>query len=331
MSSRALRKLQREREEQRQLALSQKDNASSATNSEKEDEDEESHSANQSQQKQNAFDFLNSANAEEGDKDDDDSQIDRDPDHTGNVRDHSDDRSGAAKDSESEDRVQLNSSQKRKTKKKKKKAAKGKAPQHSDLNAKAAQGQGELDEIDLALKSLKVKGKEAGEDDRKPVMDTGLKKFYELLAIDSKHLNALNEMKKLFGNIVFEAENEGAARPAGRRRGRGQEQVDLGGALAGRNSVASRGQRLTGLVLRKNIFMPGKEDWPKGTSGGLGMEIVEQAEDFTTEYRFVHSRIYQRAQAQFVVCVEIMDPNRMIQHLQFNRELRKDESPILVY
>ena len=320
MSSRALRRLQREQEEQKDLALLQEENASETD--EEQDQDELPHLADHLQKKGNAFDFLNSANDEESDDDDDD---DHQPEKTLNEVESSKDlrKVGGVTAQDSGDGVgdQSDRPRKKKSKKKKKKAAKGKASQSHTPAPEIAKEQPELDEIDLALKSLKVKGEEASEDGQKPALDTGLQRLYKVLATDSKHLNALNEMKKLFGNIVLETENEGEARPAGRRRGRRQELVDLGGALAGINSPASRGQRLAGLVLRKNIFMPGKEEWPKGTSGGLGMEIVERAEDFTIEYRFVHNKIYQGVQRQFDTCVESMDPQRMIQLLQFNREL----------
>ena len=320
MSSRALRRLQREQEEQKQLDILQNDEVSEPNDEEDDGRHDVAHSANQSHQKTNAFDFLNSANDDEND---DDAQIEQFSKHTKYTADHSDSSNDATKDSDGGGKVEPSLSKKKKGKKKKRKAGKGKTPQDPTSTPQNIKQQPELDEIDLALKSLEVKGKEASEHDNKPALDTGLIRLYELLATDSKYLNSLNEMKKLFGNIVLEPENEGTARPAAGRRGRRQELVDLGGALAGRNSPASRGQRLAGLVLRKNIFIPGKEDWPKATSGGLGMEIVERAEDFTTEYRFVHNRGYQSIQKQFDTCVESMDPERMIQLLQFNRELRK--------
>jgi hypothetical protein len=142
-----------------------------------------------------------------------------------------------------------------------------------------------------------------------------------LLAVDSKDLNPMNEMKRLFGNIVLEAERENRATPeTGRRRGRAQ-QVDLGGALDGRHFAATQGRlqprTVAGATLRRNIFMPGKEEWPKATSGGLGMEFVEETLGGLT-YEFVHNASYQDTQRQFYMVVESMDPQRMISLLQHN-------------
>ena len=50
------------------------------------------------------------------------------------------------------------------------------------------------------------------------------------------------------------------------------------------------------------------------------MEIVHKRNDGTVEYRFVHSTAYQSVQRQFETCVASMDPDRMIQLLQFNRK-----------
>ena len=128
-----------------------------------------------------------------------------------------------------------------------------------------------MDEIDLALKSLSTTSKDGAEVPLAATIDEANLQLYRLLAVESKHLNALNEMKRLFGNVVLENEDEaGAAVGPPRRRGRVQN-LDLGGALAGRHSPASRGQGLAGLALRRNPFILGKEEWPKATSGGLGM------------------------------------------------------------
>lgn len=196
---------------------------------------------------------------------------------------------------------------------------KRKKPVQSGSGKPATEGENEtsdLDEIDLALKSLSTKDRDGTYAFTKPKPDDGYEETYRLLGVESKHLNALNEMKRLFGNVVLESdENPGVP---GRRRGRGQQNLDLGGALAAQNSRASRGQGLAGLALRRNVFMLGKEEWPKATSGGLGMEVEEQ-KDGVTWYRFVHNTGYQDVQRQFQTCVESMDPQRMIQLLQFNR------------
>ena len=297
MSSRALRKLQREREQQDQLHVSKEDNAT-------EDESEEEVPARKAI---NAFNMLNQV-------DDDDEANDSDV-----VEPHDGEDIVAKKH-------QPDSLEKPKPKnksKKKKNKKKGKAPEQADAptkNAKATGKEPPLDEIDLALKSLSTTSKDGADVPIAAKIDEANLQLYRLLAVESKHLNALNEMKRLFGNVVLENEDEaGAAAGPPRRRGRVQN-LDLGGALAGRHSPASRGQGLAGLALRRNPFILGKEEWPKATSGGLGMELVEKLEDGTVEFRFVHNTIYQDVQRQFQTCVESMDPQRMITLLQYNRK-----------
>lgn len=303
MSSRALRRLQRE---QTQLAELQK------TSEAEEIPDEEDEPAVSPVQpiKKNAFDFLHDA-GEDGDEEVEAGDLYPKPI---SQEDHS--AEGATPPSK---RTSASNVPNKKKGKKKKKAGKGRAlvggsdPPTAD---KASSG----DEIDIALRSLAVEeDSNAKKSDEKPV-DPVFETFYELLAVETKHLNPLNEMKRLFGSSVLDGEGGSATSPVGRRRRRGPQQLDLGGALAGRNSPASRGQGLAGLALRRNVFMLGKEEWPKATSGGLGMELVEKARDGTTEYRFVHNKQYQDVQRQFNQCVESMDPQRMITLLQVNRE-----------
>ena len=296
MSSRALRKLQREQEQQNQVDAKTEDNVP----------DDESEEEAPARKTLNAFDMLN----EDGDEDEaNDSEV-LSPD----------DGDGSEALTKSA-RVDTSEKPKSKSKSKKKKnKKKGKAPEQADLSAQKAANEPQLDEIDLALKSLSTTSKDGAEIPLAAKIDEANLRLYKLLAVESKHLNALNEMKRLFGNVVLENEDE-AALAAGppRRRGRVQN-LDLGGALAGRHSPVSRGQGLKGLALRRNPFILGKEEWPKATSGGLGMEMVESFEDGTTEFRFVHNTIYQDVQRQFETCVESMDPQRMIALLQYNRK-----------
>ena len=299
MSSRALRKLQREKEQQDQLDASKEDNATN-------DESEEDAPM---PKVLNAFDMLNQDEDEDEANDSDVAE----PEHTEAV---------SLKQNQAE--PSENAKPKSKSKKKKNKK-KGKAPNQNDTPTKGVQNaakESQLDEIDLALKSLSTASKDGADAPLAAKIDEANLQLYRLLAVESKHLNALNEMKRLFGNVVLENEDEaGAAVAAGppRRRGRAQN-LDLGGALAGRHSPASRGQGLEGLALRRNPFILGKEEWPKATSGGLGMELVEKLEDGTIEFRFVHNTIYQDVQRQFQTCVESMDPQRMITLLQYNRK-----------
>lgn len=178
------------------------------------------------------------------------------------------------------------------------------------------------DEIDLALKSLSTKSRDGSYAYKMHGQKEGYPELCQLLGVDSKQLNALNEMKRLFGNAVLEGDSEGAGSPSpSRHRARGQQHLDLSGALSARNNPVSHGQGLTGLALRKNAFMVGKTDWPKAPSGGLVMEVEERMNDGTIKYRFIHNKLYQNVQQQFQVAVASMEPERLIQMLQLNREI----------
>ena len=302
MSSRALRKLQREQEHQKQLDILDKVDA----------QDDESEQDDAPAPKAlNAFDMLNEVDDEDEDEDDNADVISSEDD---------DDTISKPKTVRQEAKPAPSDAAKGKSKSKKKKTKKkSKLAENVRTTEKPAQATSrasQLDEIDLALKSLSTKANgDPSASIRVQINEANLQ-LYRLLAVESKHLNALNEMKRLFGNAVLENEDEAVDTP--RRRGRGPQQLDLGAALAGRYSPASRGQGLAGLALRKNPFILGKEEWPKAISGGLGMELVEKMEDGTIEYRFVHSTVYQDVQRQFETCVESMDPQRMIQMLQYN-------------
>ena len=299
MSSRALRKLQREQEQQKQLEALNKVDA----------QDESEPEKAQAPKALNAFDMLHEVDG--GDEDDKADGISSEEDD--DTRSDHKTLQQEAKPAPSDVAKGKSKSKKKKTKKKSKFPE---SVRSTDKTAGDTHTDSQLDEIDLALKSLSAKAEGDASTSIRLQIDEANLQLYRLLAVESKHLNALNEMKRLFGNAVLENEDEAVATP--RRRGRGPQQLDLGAALAGRHSPASRGQGLVGLALRRNPFILGKEEWPKATSGGLGMELVEKMEDGTIEYRFVHSTVYQDVQAQFETCVESMDPQRLIQMLQHN-------------
>ena len=287
MSSRALRKLQREREEKSRLEKLQEDAS---------DDEVEQHSPVQAR-KANAFSFLNAA---EDDEEPSDPKVEEK-------------EAGSSVTPRPAESDSSNPPTKKPKKKRKKKATQPKPPPHEQKQPEH-EDDSKLDEIDAALRSLRIDDGNAAQNRQPAGPDEAMKAFFDLLAVDSKHLNPLNEMKKLFGNTVLA--NEGSDAAAGRRRGRGPQALDLSAALTARYNPYSRGQGLSGLVTRRNIFIPGKEEWPKATSGGLGMEMVERAWDFTTEFRFMHSKIYEESQKEFNYCVETLDPQAMITLLQ---------------
>ncbi|OJJ47496.1 hypothetical protein ASPZODRAFT_130994 [Penicilliopsis zonata CBS 506.65] len=295
MSSRAIRKLQKLREQELQQSSlgAEKDN---------DDSSEDEMVTRPSKPKFNAFDLLNTAE-EEDDDDDEEAGVQE------TVTLQPEPRSPTATPTEP--------SKKKKKKKKKKKAnASGKfLPANSD--------DAELDEIDRALQELATDGRSSQAAAQSTAATVSEREDYpmsleELLSVEPKFLNAMNEMRKLFGNVVLENFDQPQNEGTGRRRERNRETVDLGQALTGRYSPASRGQSLAGVTLRRNFLMQGKGEWPRAPSGGLGMEVVESLASGTTVYRILHNAAYQDVQRQFELCVESMDPQRLIHLLQYN-------------
>lgn len=291
MSSRAIRRLQKEQEHQNVI---------------EHDEDAEERINLEPRQPNdiNVFDMLNGADNEDLGSED--------------VPSDSDDKNvDSAKNSEEVGPL----SSKTKGKKKKKKGKNKNKANTQPNNNESSQSQAQPDEIDVALQLLSTKDRDGSYAVSNIKTNNEVLQMWQLLGVDLKQLNALNEMKRLFGNVVIEGDNDDPVTTGqGRRRARGPQQLDLGGALAGRNSPVSKGQGLAGLALRRNVFMMGKEEWPKATSGGLAMDVVEKLDMGTTEYRFMHNTAYQDVQRQFEVCVASMEPQRMIQMLQFNRK-----------
>ncbi|KAJ5257200.1 hypothetical protein N7478_013304 [Penicillium angulare] len=288
MSSRAIRKLQKLREQELHEAEQQDDSS---------DDD----APRPTKSKFNAFDLLNAGN-------DDDDNDEEEPDEE-----------LAAPEVQTPEPTPEPTTPKSANKKKKKKKAK-KAPAVTEL-AKGKK-EAELDEIDRALKDLAVKGSSSNGNDPSVSLTSSQgvsfpKTTDELLSIESKFLNPTNEMRRLFGNVALENFDDDAG--SGRRRDRNREEtVDLGRALTGRYSPASRGQSLAGVTLRRNVLMQGKDEWPRAPSGGLGMEVTEKLSSGDVLYKILRNAAYTDIQNQFDLCVESMDPQRLIQHLQYN-------------
>ncbi|EFQ98491.1 transcription factor 25 [Nannizzia gypsea CBS 118893] len=295
MSSRALRKLQKQKEAQK---VSEVQN----------DSEDSEPDIPVSRPKINAFDLL-------GDQDEDDDNHD-------NAHESETEKPVTEEDHKPVSPLEApksTSGNKKKKKKSKKQQAK-KTTEPAEANTPGSKSP-EVDEIDLALEALALKHPPSSEDQNaKPEGD--LHDSYEqslcaLLEIDAKKLVAMNEMKRLFGNAAVE--NRTSESPSGnRRRERNRRALDLGAALTGRYSPASRGQDLSGVALRKNVLMQGKAEWPKATSGGLAMEIVQKSPMGAVEYEIVHNTAYKDVQRQFEMCVESMQPERMIELLQYN-------------
>lgn len=299
MSSRALRKAQREREEQEQLRKLQ------AKEQEEQSEEEDEEEAPAPQAKASMFAMLNEA------KEDDEAE-----EQAPSVTDDTDEETSESAQLPPQGKIKPAKIAKKKKKRKKAKAGPSSA---SNEQPKPSVTASEMDEIDLALRSLSAATSKAqAHSNAAPegAQDAATQELCRLLSVDTQHLHAANEMRRLFGRAAVEADqDEEPAAAGGRRRGRGAQPVGIAGAVAGRNTP---GRGLASLGLRRNIFIQGKEEWPRATGGGLGMEIVEKRSDGIVQYKFVHNRTYQDVQRQFDSCVASMDPNRLVQLLQFN-------------
>jgi hypothetical protein len=265
MSSRALRKAQRQLEEQQAI-----EEAKQLDQSEEEEDDEDSPVP---VIKKSAFALFDQEDENEDDlerSEDDDAPTSSAP-------------------------VEVKPSKVGKKKKKKAKAAaKGKTVVKSST---------EGDDIDAVLRSLDATAQSSkdnpmgSKDIGKLTTDPKLDGIYRLLSITTQHLHVRNEMQQLFGREAIEADRRPAQEP--RRRGH-------------RGTQQPTGQGFPALSLRRNLFVTGKEEWPRATTGGLGMEIVSNHEDGTVEYRFVHSTAYQDAQKQYEIAVASMNPQQLV-------------------
>lgn len=312
MSSRVLRKLQKEQEQEKQLAALRAE-------AEDDNESEDEHSSSigvKSRPVTNAFDMLEGA--------DDDAESE--PEEANEENEETDQKSGSI----GPDKPTASSSTPSNlaaTKKKKKKQKKGKDKSISqDTKDNAID---DMDEIDRALKELSTKH------DQQSVRGGGVsgdheedsdERLWEILAtkrlgIDSRNLNPVNEMKSLFGNIALEGSTSSRGSPRAPQRQRDQNQqggLDLETALTGRHSPASKGKELGALANRRNVFVQGHNDWPLGTSGGLSMKSEGTLNSFEKHFSIVHSTTYMEVQREFRQCVESMQAENMIQLLRLN-------------
>ncbi|WYZ36781.1 hypothetical protein EsH8_II_000287 [Colletotrichum jinshuiense] len=197
---------------------------------------------------------------------------------------------------------------KKKNKKKKKKAKKA-AEQEKNVPAKSDKD--EEDEIDRALQELSIArnaNSTASDNLAQRSRDVD-----ELLQINTQYLRAINEMRALFGKEAIQAaqEEERTELEAARRAQRGpNQQVDLETALRG-----DPRKKLPEVSLRRNVFVQGKDTWPRATAMGLVMKEIKKASDGLTEFAFVHEQAYDNVQVMFFSCVQLGDPMQMVQLL----------------
>ncbi|KAH7134739.1 transcriptional repressor TCF25-domain-containing protein [Dactylonectria estremocensis] len=206
-----------------------------------------------------------------------------------------------------------------KSKKKKKKKKKARAVQDA-----AALKDEEEDEIDRAIKELNITTTAtkagAGAQPSINLSEAELealaaaRRINDLLSINPYHLRVVNEMRNLFGRDIIEsAAAEEEQEHMRRHQGPVQREVDLETFLRGPPGA----KKLPEVSLRRNVFIQGREYWPRQSAGGLAMREVKKTWDgLSTEYAYFHEGDYDAVQVFFFGCVQIGEPMRMVHLLK---------------
>lgn len=227
--------------------------------------------------------------------------------------DQDDDQQDENPKEEEEGAPQQPPTEKKSKKKKKKKKTRAAASAVPDTIAED-EDQGGEDEIDKAINELKISSQQRDGEATSEEPLGSARRINELLSINTYHLRAMNEMRNLFGRDVIESANaEEEQETNRRRRGPTHQQVDLETFLRGPPGA----KRLPEVSLRRNVFIQGREHWPRQTAGGLTMKQLHKAEDGSfTEYTYIHDKEYDAVQTFFFSCVQIGDPMRIVYLLQ---------------
>ncbi|KAJ5011465.1 Ribosome quality control complex subunit 1 [Colletotrichum sp. SAR 10_99] len=276
MSSRQLRKLQKQRE------LEQLQETKAAEDSSEDDEPEPA----PIKPRQSLFAALG------GGDDDDDDEVEKTDD--------------TKEETKAEPEPEPVPQPAKKKNKKKKKKAKKQAAQSKDESEDEKD-----DEIDRALEELSAARKD--ESNAAANLAQRSRDVDELLQINTQYLRAINEMRALFGKEAIQTaqEEERAELEAARRAQRHTNQgVDLETALRG-----DPRKKLPEISLRRNVFIQGKETWPRATAVGLVMKEIKKGTDGLVEFAFVHEQAYDNVQIMFFSCVQLGDPMQLVQLL----------------
>ncbi|KAI2625355.1 DUF654-domain-containing protein [Hypomontagnella submonticulosa] len=209
------------------------------------------------------------------------------------------------------------SSKKNKNKKKKKKAKKQEpAPTTADSTSKTGP-----DEIDQALQELDLR-KDSEDDSNGFSITNAYERVCELLSINTYHLKVINEMRNLFGREAIAAAQTEEQEQARERRGQHglNQPVDLETYLKGQP-----GKGLPEVTLRRNPFLTGKESWPRASTEGLTMVELKEIDDGampimpgTVEFRFAHNETYNELENRFFDLVRLYDPMQIVHFLHLH-------------
>ncbi|KAK7977920.1 hypothetical protein PG996_003971 [Apiospora saccharicola] len=296
MSSRQLRKLQKQKELEQLQARTQEESGS------------ESEEAPVQKSKPSFFSgFAALGGADEDDSDDGDNKEEEAPEEEPEI-------------------VEVVKPTSKKSKKKKKKAKKP-VDETSNKNVqsgkKATAAADDVDEIDRALRELNLVAKSSKDDPVSGPATSAAAKPYEriceLLSLNTVHLRAINEMRTLFGReamVAAEMEEQEDEMNRNHRRNQRQmrENVDLETFLRG-----VPGKSLPEITLRRNPFLSGKETWPRAATDGLTMKQVKdgtiETKCGTVEFGFAHDQNYNNLERQFFALAQMYEPMQLVHFL----------------
>ncbi|CAG2104004.1 unnamed protein product [Medioppia subpectinata] len=112
-----------------------------------------------------------------------------------------------------------------------------------------------------------------------------------VIAVEARHLNPENEMKRMFGSkVVAEQQQHQQQGGSGRRRGPG------------------RGHRPS---ISRSWILVNPRNWQNVGKSGLTMDYVEKVGD-SLHFRIAHNRSYQSVQHMFADAVESYNPDNLI-------------------
>ncbi|GAO13319.1 hypothetical protein UVI_02013320 [Ustilaginoidea virens] len=318
MSSRQLRRLQQQKETEKSQQEGGPDSDETGG-----DADEPGQTSIKS--RPNLFAALGAGDDDGDDGDDGNDDDDNDDDGDDDGGDVGKDVEARLTESQSLDspaRATSSAQKSKQKKKKKKKKAKTKTKTKTNETKPPAidqdQDQDE-DEIDKAIKELRPDSTAASGNSAPDVQGCGntlgpRKRLNQLLSINPHHLRAINEMRHLFGREIIESANaEEQQEATNRRRQRTPQHVDLETFL--REPPGAK--KLPEVSLRRNVFIQGREHWPRQSAGGLTLkEMGKSDHGLAIEYAYVHEKEYDIIQAFFFASVQLGDPMRMVHLLK---------------
>ncbi|ATY60084.1 Nulp1-pending protein [Cordyceps militaris] len=190
--------------------------------------------------------------------------------------------------------------------KKKKKKSKKKA-----TAVVAAEDEDEIDKAIHALNPVSIEQHECDSDDLNVRRALMLNKIFQ---INTQNLRVINEMRSLFGREVIEsadAEEERQHQEVRRGRGTQGQQVDLETFL---RSQPPNAKKLPEVSRRRNVFVQGRDHWPAASANGLTMRETRRSPDEVrwVEYAWHHEGEYDQLQALFFAVVQEGQPMRMV-------------------